>query len=144
VRIRIFSFAVALLLSSFVYATPKYSELFSDAFKASVDAGMKQSTSNGRTNLLTMAMRQGTDSEVFFVFPLLFPREIIDGAQKAHVCVAEISASLSNIGAYLASTSAEQKNFPQAHAGKIRSDTDHLIVCLDQYYANGQLRFPSA
>jgi hypothetical protein len=136
-------FMVALLLSTAAQATQRYSEQFSAKFKAAVDNAMSQPTADGRTRLLKEAMRGGTDSEVFFVFPLLFPRRVIDAAQNAHVCVAEISSSINNGKAYLATAPAEQENFSHAQAKKIRSDTDHLIMCLDQYYANGQLRLPS-
>jgi hypothetical protein len=136
------SFVTALLLSTVAYAARPYSEMFSASFKAAVDSAMRQPAPSRRTRLLLEAMRGGTDSEVFFVFPLLFPRGVVDGAQDAHVCVTEISSSIGNGKAYLASTPAEQSDFPRTHAKKIRSDTDQLIKCLDQYYANGQLRLP--
>jgi len=139
----VLSFAAALLLSTAADAARPYSEMFSASFKAAVDSAMSQPTPEGRTKLLLEAMRDGTDSEVFFVFPLLFPRRVVDSAQNAHVCVDEISSLISNDKAYLASTAAEQSDFPHTHAKKIRSDTDQLIKCLDQYYANGQLRLPS-
>ena len=133
----------ALLLSTAAHAARPYSEMFSPTFKAAVDSAMSQPVADDRTRLLLGAMRGGTDSEVFFVFPLLFPRRIIDGAQNAHVCVAEISSSMDNGKDYLATAPAEQEDFPHVHAKKIRSDTVRLITCLDKYYANGQLRFPS-
>ncbi|UJJ49787.1 MULTISPECIES: hypothetical protein [Rhodanobacter] len=136
-------FMAALLLCTAAQATQPYSEQFSAKFKAAVDNAMSQPTADGRTRLLTEAMRGGTDSEVFFVFPLLFPRRVIDAAQNTHVCVVEISSSINNGKAYLATAPAEQEDFPRAQAKKIRSDTDRLIMCLDQYYANGQLRIPS-
>jgi len=133
----------ALLVGAAAHATAPYSEMFSASFKAAVDSAMSQSTSGDRTRLLLEAMRGGTDREVFFVFPLLFPPTVIDGAQSAHVCVPEISASMSNVKAYLATAPDEQDDFPLTHAKKVRSDTDHLVMCLDQYYANGQLRLPA-
>lgn len=136
-------FVAALLLSNATQATQPYSEQFSAKFKAAIDNAMSQPTADGRTRLLTEAMRGGTDNEVFFVFPLLFPRRVIDAAQNAHVCAAEISSSINNGKAYLAAAPAEREDFPHAQAKKIRSDTDHLITCLDQYYANGQLQLPS-
>jgi hypothetical protein len=136
-------FTAVLLLGTAAQATQPYSEQFSAKFKTAVDNAMSQPTADDRTKLLMEAMRRGTDSEVFFVFPLLFPRRVIDAAQNAHVCVAEISSSINNGKAYLAATPAEREDFPHTQAKKIRSDTDRLIMCLDQYYANGQLRLPS-
>ena len=133
----------ALLPCTAVKAAQPYSEQFSAKFKAAVDNAMSQSTADGRTKLLMEALRGGTDNEVFFVFPLLFPRRVIDAAQDAHVCLAEISSSIDNGKAYLATAPAERENFPHVQAEKIRSDTNHLIICIDQYYENGQLRIPS-
>jgi hypothetical protein len=143
-RIYDWSFALALLLVPAAHAAPPYSEMFSSAFKASIDRAMREPGSHGRTSLLIKALRQGSDNEVFYVFPLLFPSRVIKGAQRAHVCVAEITASLANIKAYMASSSADRKEFPKVHAKGIRTDTENLIKCLDQYYADGQLHLPPA
>jgi hypothetical protein len=117
--------------------------IFSDGFKASVNASMNQPDKEQRTRFLVEAMRHGTDSEVFHVFPVLFSADVLNAAQKAQVCTAEIRASLGNVSAFMASTEAGRQAFPQSHAAKIRSDTNRLIVCLDQYYANGKLTLPS-
>lgn len=116
--------------------------IFSDGFKASVNASMNQPDKEQRTRFLVEAMHHGTDSEVFHVFPVLFPVDVLNAAQKAQICTAEIRASLGNVSAFTASTQAGRQTFPQSHAAKIRSDTDRLIVCLDRYYANGKLNLP--
>ena len=116
--------------------------IFSDGFKASVNASMNQPDGKRRTRLLVEAMQHGTDLEVFHVFPILFPAAVLDAAQKAQVCTAEIGASLGNVGAFTTSPEAGRQTFVASHAAKIRSDTDRLIACLDQYYANGRLKLP--
>ena len=130
------------MLCASAYASQPYSKIFSSGFKAAVDQAMEQPTGAGRTRLLIAAMAKGTDDEVFFVFPLLFPLRVINGAQRAHVCVPEIQASLANGQAFVATSGAEAHKFPTTHSKKIRADTNNLIRCLDQYYANGQLRLP--
>ncbi len=135
---------VALIVLPFqpLFAAGRSSGIFSDRFKASVNASMNQPDKEQRTRFLIEAMRHGTDSEVFHVFPVLFPADVLNTAQKAQICTAEIRASLGNVSAFTASTEAGRQVFPQSHAAKIRSDTDRLIVCLDRYYANGKFKLP--
>lgn len=134
--------SLILLQTQQLHATGGSPGIFSDGFKASVNASMNQPDKERRTRFLVEAMHHGTDTEVFHVFPVLFPVDMLNAAQKAQVCTAEINASLGNVSAYTASTEAKKQTFPTSHAMKIRPDTDRLIVCLDQYYANGQLNFP--
>ena len=115
--------------------------IFSERFKASVNASMNQPDKDQRTRFLVEALRHGSDSEVFHVFPILFRADVLTAAQKAQVCSAEIRASLANVSAFTTSTEPARQTFPHSHAAKIRSDTDRLIVCLDRHYANGKFEF---
>jgi hypothetical protein len=137
---------VAVLLASqspHALAADSYSDIFSHSFKASVDAAMQLPTQEARSKALVEAMALGTDEEVFFVFPLLFPLPVLNSAKDAGVCLKEIEASLGNGKLYVAASAAEQASFPETHAVKIRSDTGRLIRCLHKYYKNGQLSFPA-
>jgi hypothetical protein len=123
-------------------AQGKNSVTFSAAFKTAVNKAMQQPDGKERTKLLILAMHNGTDEEVFFVFPLLFKPAILKAAESAHVCSSEINASMDNANAFISSTQSGRESFAEKHARKIRIDTNRLITCLDQHYANGYLRFP--
>jgi hypothetical protein len=136
--------AIAALLPAIAMAGgDSYSDMFSASFKSSIDAAMAQPDKDQRVQQLSEAMRQGTDREVFFVMPLLFPESVLLSAKQAGVCTDEIEASMGNVGAYMSSSEAQQAAFPEAHATRIRSDTDRLMRCLHQFYETGNLRFPS-
>jgi hypothetical protein len=102
---------------------------------------MSQQDKDRRVHQLVDALRQATDREVFFVMPLLFTEQALRSAKKANVCSAEIDSSMANVSDYMTAQGATQENFPEAHASKIREDTEKLIHCLHQYYENGQLKF---
>jgi hypothetical protein len=132
-----------LLLSPVVFGEPpSYSAMFSVDFKASVDAAMAQPTKDKRVPQLLNALRNGTDKEVFFVMPLLFPRPVLDGAKNAGVCITEIDASLATVSAYVDAPRTEQDVFPETHSAKVRRDSDNLVLCLHRFYQDGNLRFP--
>ncbi len=120
----------------------KPSSPFSESFKASIDNAMSKSNGQERADSITGALNGGTNKEVFFVFPLLFPSNIINAAEKAGVCKEELDASIENLEAY--QSSSDPGSFPDSQSKKIRSDTTHLIQCLMPYYSHGQLAFPTA
>lgn len=124
-------------------AADLYSDHFSAAFRASVDAAMAQPDKEQRTKQLIDGIRRGTDKEVFFVMPMLFPTAILNRARDAGVCTAEIAAFRGTAEAYLSATEAERIDFAEVHTSTIRAATEGLIVCLHQFYENGELRFPS-
>jgi hypothetical protein len=135
--------ALILLPIQLLLAAGAPADIFSDGFKASVNASMAQPDREKHTRFLMEALRHGTDSEVFHVFPVLFPLTVLGAAKKAQVCTAEIQASISNVSGFTASPAVGRQAFVQSHATKIRADTNHLITCIDQYYANGKLTFPT-
>jgi hypothetical protein len=120
-----------------------YSDKFSPEFRAEVDRAMEAQTGDERSRRLVQALRNGSDSEVFFVFPLLFSADVLSAVNAAGLCKAEVTASLANLAAYLESPAAEQANYPARHATGIRADTDRTVRCISQYYENGQLKIPS-
>ncbi len=115
--------------------------IFSDGFKLAVNASMNQPDKDKRTSLLIEALQHGNNLEVFHVFPILFPAAVLNDAQNAQVCTAEIGASVGNVTAFTTSPANAQQAFIDAHAAKIRSDTNHLVSCLDQYWVNGKWNF---
>jgi len=125
-------------------AQEKNSVTFSASFRSAVNKAMQQPDGKKRTKLLIRAMHNGSDEEVFFVFPLLFKPAILKAAERAHVCTSEINASMGNANAFISSAQSERERFAEKHARKIRADTNRLITCLDQYYADGYLHFPRA
>ena len=135
--------ALVVLTSQSLPAAGAPPGIFSDGFKASVNASMAQPDRGKHTRFLIEALRHGTDIEVFHVFPVLFPLGVLDAAQRAQVCTAEIHASIANESAYTSSSGIARQSFAQSHAAKIRADTNRLIVCMDRYYTNGKLTFPS-
>jgi hypothetical protein len=141
-KIRIVTLLAVLtsILSTNLLAKPAFE--FSRSFKSSIDRAMSKSSGTDHGAALMAAMAAGSNKEVFFVFPLLFPSQILDAADKAGVCKKELDASIENLEAYQAS--AEPDSFPDAQSKKIRSDTTNLIQCLMPYYSNGQLAFPQA
>lgn len=133
--------AIAALLPAMAMAG-NYSDTFSASFRSSIDAAMALQDKDQRAARLNEALRLGTDKEVFFVMPLLFPESVLTSAKQAGVCTSEIAASMGNLDAYLRLPEEKQRSFPEQNAARIRSDTEHLVSCLHQFYEDGKLRFP--
>ena len=104
---------------------------------------MAQPDREQRVSQLLDAIRKGTDREVFFVMPLLFPAPVLKAAKDAGACTEEINAFRNTADEYSSATEAERNAFPEVHAPAIRVSTEGLITCLHQYYENGHLAFPS-
>ena len=117
--------------------------IFSDGFKLAVNASMNQPDKDKRTSFLIEALQHGNNVEVFHVFPILFPAGVLKDAQKAQVCAAQVDASVGNVSAFMAIPEGARQAFIDSHAAKIRSDTNRLVACLDQYWVNGKWIFPT-
>ena len=133
--------AAVALSSSIAQAAKDPPAIPSQTFKDSVTAALSENDGTRRAALLMEALHRASDKEVFFVFPVLFPHEVLDGAAKSGVCTPELSASLGLIQAYMKG-SVDRETFAKERASEIRPATDNLIVCLHRYYKDGQLRLP--
>ena len=129
---------VAISLLAF---TAQAADVPSEAFKASIDAAMAANDGSTRARLLVDALDKGSDKEVFFIFPALFPAQVLDGATRSGVCTRELAASLELISTFQ-SGDENPEVFAKEHSSQIRAATDNVITCLHQYYKDGQLTFP--
>jgi len=128
--IRSLCFLLLVVVSQHAHAA----DVFSPAFKETIERAFQSPTTEGRIALLTDSVRSGTDSEVTRAVGVYFPNDLLGTARKDNACVPQVDALLAEMRT---ATQVGMAAYFADHSNAYRQRLVAAIECVHTAYADG-------
>jgi hypothetical protein len=125
-----------LILSPCFASKAESSGPFSESFKISIDAAMNEHDLKVREAKLLQALRSGTDEEVLYLIPLLFPPELLNWVRANDICAQQTDDILQHVKAFIDTSPDTQDSFVATHSTQVRTDVAGMIRCMTEQSDN--------